>query len=91
MTDRFYCLNLSSASRKLNYVYIKPLPAPIHDMLVGSFNKRSQLSWNYASFLCQYVGGFLPQIRSKSELNEFIALITFSQYVPPQDKVFIGL
>ena len=49
------------------------------------------MSWNDATSMCENIDGFLPIIRSKSELDEFIALVTFSQYIPPQNEVFIGL
>ena len=34
---------------------------------------------------------FLPIIRSKSELDDFISLVTFSDYVLAQEKIYIGL
>ena len=86
------CLNFSSESKKHYYIYIYVMEEieNLH-MLLNTNENESQLSWNDASFLCQHMGGSLPIIRSKSELDEFIALLTFSQYIPPQEKVFIGL
>ena len=78
MTDKMYCLNLSSNSRIMNYIYLRNV-------------QESKISWNNASCMCQYMGGFLPIIRSKSELDEFISLISFSQYILPQDEFFISL
>ena len=89
ISEKMLCLNFSSNSIKPNYyVYITSQP---QDMFVKSNENSNKVSWNSASSLCQHMGGFLPIIRSKSELDEFIALITFSKYIPPQDKVFIGL
>ena len=60
-------------------------------MSIENHHKENQISWNDATSMCKDIGGFLPIIRSKSEMDEFIALVTFSQYIPPQDKIFIGL
>ena len=87
LTDKMYCLNYSSVSKKLNYVYISAIPTEVQDMLVH----KNLVSWNNASSVCKHVGGFLPIINSKSQLNELVALISFSKYIPPQDKIFIGL
>ena len=91
LTDKMYCLNFSTVSPKLNYVYISSLPTGVQDMLVNVLNNRNLISWNIASSVCKHVGGVLPIIRSKSQLNELVALISFSKYIPPQDKFFIGL
>ena len=82
LTGSIYCLNFTSDSNKeVYYVYI------------GIVNNENQnkISWNDATSMCKQMGGFLPSIRSKSELDEFIALVTFSQYIPPQGEIFIGL
>ena len=92
MTDKMYCLNFSSNSKILNYIYITPLPAKVQGILTNfRVREKKELSWNNALSLCQYMGDILPVIRSKSELDEFIALILFSKYILPQDKIFIGL
>ena len=91
LTDKIYCLNFSSISKKLNYVYISAIPTEVQDMLVHVLNNKNLVSWNNASSVCKHVGGFLPIISSKSQLNELVALISFSKYIPPQDKIFIGL
>ena len=86
------CLNFSSESMKHYYIYIYVMEEIDNLHILFNTNENgSELSWNDASFVCQHVGGSLPIIRSKSELDEFIALVTFSQYIPPQEKVFIGL
>ena len=94
MMNETYCLNFSSSSTKQHYyVYITLHPGKAQDMFFESNEDRNikKYSWNSASSLCQHMGGFLPIIRSKLELDEFIALIRFSEYIPPQDQVFIGL
>ncbi len=47
------------------------------------------VSWNDASRLCGSVGGFLPILIDKDELNQFLSLLKFS--MPPLQAVFIGL
>ena len=89
--DDIYCLNFSSDSLILNYIYITTPPSMVEEMLVHYMNNEGKVSWNDASSMCQHMGGLLPIFRSKSELDEFFALITFSHYVPPQDKIFISL
>ena len=91
ITDNIYCLNFSSNSRMLNYIYIRAPPTRVEEMLVNSLNNVGEVSWNYASSVCQDMGGCLPVIRSKSELDEFLALIVFSHFIPPKDKIFISL
>ena len=80
------CLNFSSHSIKEHYyVYIA-------GQLSGfMFNRESRMSWNYGSSVCQDMGGFLPVIRNNSELDEFIALVMLSPYLPSQERIFIGL
>ena len=91
LTDKMYSLNFSSVYKKLNYVYISAIHTNVQDILVHVFNNKNLISWNNASSVCKHVGGFLPIISSKSQLNELVALISFSKYIPPQDKIFIGL
>lgn len=52
---------------------------------------RSLRSWNEGNNLCQSAGGHLPHFNSEEELDEFIALIKLSPYVPPIEAVFVGL
>ena len=85
------CLNFSSSSTKQHYyVYIAKPMAGISFSKGVIQNSSFRMSWNYASSLCQDMGGFLPSIRSKSELDEFISLLTFSHDIPPLENVFIG-
>ena len=81
-----YCLNFSSyTNNQYYYIYLR------ENMQGFSLRKEMKLSWNSASSLCKKIGGYLPILRSRSEMDKFIALVTFSQYIPPQDEIFIGL
>ena len=79
------CLNFSTDSTKPHYVYYTNQYSIFS--LTGS---ECQMSWNYASSFCQNVGGVLPIIRSKSELDAFIEFVTLSKHLPVQQKIFIG-
>ena len=90
--DKIYCLNFSSSSTNHYYVSVSVIKAQIKSSWYIYPNENlPKVSWNDASFLCQHLGGFLPVIRSKSELDEFISLVTFSDYVLPKEKIYIGL
>ena len=82
------CLNFSSDSTKPHYVYYANQYSFVS--LTLSPEVGDQMSWNYASSFCQNVGGCLPIIRSKSELDAFIAFVTLSKHLPVQQKIFIG-
>ena len=48
-------------------------------------------SWKNAAHLCSLVGAHLPVFSSRNELNEFIALLKYSNHIPPLEAVYIGL
>ena len=73
------------------YVYAASYPSIISLNSVIVADNKSRKSWNYASSLCQDMGGFLPVIRSKSELDAFIAFVALSPYLLIQEKIFIGI
>lgn len=50
-----------------------------------------QKSWSQAAALCYEYRGFLPLLRSKSEMNNFIAFLKVSEVMPQIDALFIGL
>ena len=80
------CFNFSSHSTKeYYYVYIA------QKFLLTGRASYIRMSWNYTSSVCQDMGGFLPVIRSKSELDEFIAFAVLSPDLPIQERIFIGL
>ena len=88
------CLNFSSQSTKEHYYvyaadYVSIIALDINSVIVA--DNKSKRSWNYASSLCQDMGGFLPVIRSKSELDALIAFVALSPYLLIQEKIFIGL
>ena len=52
---------------------------------------KKLVSWNEASDACQSIGGSLPIIRSREELDELIALVKLSSFFPPSDFIFVNL
>ena len=49
------------------------------------------ISWKQASKLCKSIGGYLPVFTTRDELDELLALIKLSQYMPPLMTIYIGL
>ena len=49
-----------------------------------------KISWIEADKLCRHVGGTLPQIRSRDELDELRSLLKFGKVLPPIGLLFIG-
>ena len=49
------------------------------------------ISWKQASRFCKDIGGHLPVFTSRDELDELLALIKLSQYVPPLIKIYVDL
>ena len=86
----YHCLNFSSDSTTpIYYVYITNMDILLRIMNYGQ--QSYKMSWDEASSVCQYMGGFLPVIRSKSELDGFIALLALSPYLPLQKRILIAL
>ena len=48
-------------------------------------------SWRDASQLCKSIGGSLPIIRNRNELDEIIAFLKMSEAMPPVEGLYIGL
>ena len=48
-------------------------------------------SWSEASYLCKSIGGFLPLIRNRGELDELITFLKLSQDMPPVEALYVGL
>ena len=48
-------------------------------------------SWTEASYLCQSIGGYLPLIRNRDELDEIIAFLKLSKNMPPVEALYIGV
>ena len=48
-------------------------------------------SWTEASQLCKLIGGYLPLIRNRDELDEIIAFLKLSKNMPPVEGLYIGL
>ncbi len=53
--------------------------------------RTPQISWSGAASLCQKYTGYLPLLRSKSEMNEFISFMKVSSLMPQVDALYIGL
>ena len=49
------------------------------------------ISWKQASRFCKDIGGHLPVFTSRDELDELLALIKLSQYMPPLMTIYIDL
>ena len=52
---------------------------------------NEDLSWNESFKACQSIGGSLPQIQSREELEEVVALIKLNDRIPPMEAIYIGL
>ena len=48
-------------------------------------------SWVEASVLCKSIGGILPIIRNRDELDELITFLKLSEHMPPVEALYIGL
>ncbi len=48
-------------------------------------------TWTEASALCRAVGGTLPVLRDRLEIDELTSYFKYSMYLPPTDVVFVGL
>ena len=48
-------------------------------------------SWTEASKLCKSIGGYLPLIRNRDEMDEIIAFLKLSEDMPPVEGLYIGL
>ena len=89
-----FCLSFNSSKQKY-YIFIRGLY--VEQFLVKSqFLKevhlnRKRKSWRYSLKRCEDEGGKLPMFGSRQELNEFLALIKLSPYLPPVVAVYLGM
>ena len=89
-----YCLKFPSSFQQ-NYMFFKShhveeLKIQSKRLIKVKLNKRLK-SWTQSSKICKNVGGVLPTYNSREELNEFVALIKLSPYLPPVDVVYVGI
>lgn len=83
-----YCVNHSSLiNRRKNILFFRQFftrkyPTPKY---------KITRTWIEANKLCQSVGGNLPIMRSREELDELIALTKLSTSIPPIQGIFTGL
>ena len=75
-----YSLWISSAASEFDYVFFK----------ANSFRSEETLSWIEAHQKCEAVGGFLPILRSKKEIDELTSLIREVKVLPIIEGIFIG-
>ena len=48
-------------------------------------------SWTEVSNLCKSIGGTLPLLRNRDELDEIIAFLKLSEDMPPVEGLYVGL
>jgi len=82
----FFCLKFSSVLSKgdYNYIFLTKFKNQI-------MSNNYSLSWNRASMICRELGGHLPYFENREVLDEFLALIKFSDGLPLIHSLFIGL
>ena len=52
---------------------------------------KAAKSWTEVSTLCKSIGGTLPLLRNRDELDEIIAFLKSSEDMPPVEGLYIGL
>lgn len=83
-----YCYNFSTDSEREStyYIFFRQLYV-FEDYKTVPYN----MSWNEASTICEEMGGHLPILRSKEELEALVAMVKVSTFVPAVKAIFIGL
>ena len=81
-----YSFWITSTMFEFYYIYFK---AKVIDTSFGM--KENSLTWNDASRKCQAVGGYLPILRSKREIDELISVIRDVEALPLIEGLYIGL
>ena len=82
------CFNITSERSQLNYIFFK---APVIVTFAPHYLvKELSVSWNEASAICKRVGGYLPILRNKDEIEKFTSLVK-STFLPFIEIIFIGL
>ena len=85
-----YCLNITMKHTPNKYLFIRG-NIKCHKYKGTCSSSAKPLSWNEASQLCKHLGGYLPILRNKDEMEEFTSLIKSTKGLPPIENVFIGL
>ena len=86
-----YCLNITMNNSPNKYLFIRG-NIKCNVELNNTCNFLAMpLSWNDASDMCEHFGGYLPILRNKDEMEEFISLIKSTKGLPLIENVFIGL
>ena len=84
--DSEYSFWILSTTFEFDYIYFKAKVIQ-KDFVV----KESILSWTDASRKCQAVGGYLPILRSKREIDDLISVIRDVEVLPLIEGLYIGL
>ena len=87
--NNLYCkFTPLDASNSLNTYYLYGNISKFYQYIPQHLELKS---WENATEFCNSVGGHLPVFGSKNELDEFIALLRFSNHLPPLEAIYIGL
>ena len=85
------CFNFSLPGLKRNYLYFQE-SYPDKSKLTWKINSfKNLVSWKEASDLCREAGGYLPNFRSRNELEELISLMKLSEDINPHEAIYVGL
>ena len=85
-----YCLNITIKNSPNKYLFIRGNIKCNVELYTCNF-LAMPLSWNDASDMCEHFGGYLPILRNKDEMEEFISLIKSTKGLPVIENVLIGL
>ncbi len=89
-----FCLSFNSSQQK-SYIFLRG--HYVDQFLVNQSHlkevhlNRTMKSWTYSLKRCKDVDTVLPVFSSREELNEFLALIKLSTYLPPVDATYLGV
>ena len=71
--------------------YVSETFGPLAMFHRGPKHKRVARTWWEADNMCKSINGHLPMLRNRDELNELIALMKLSKFLPPVEFLYIGL
>lgn len=81
----------SSDSKTISYVLFTDNGANHEHFLDSRKASKSLVSWKEAASICRHGSGFLPYFTNREELEELLALLKLSPYMPALLSIFIGL
>ena len=62
-------------------------PLPSYTLVLNNLKR----TWEEAFAMCSTIGGHLPEVRDRNELDELISLFQLSHDMPPVEAIYIGL